>query len=173
MKGVFVCMKGMNLILVSVVLMLAFAGFVYAEVNDTLGNDTVVEIDGALLDEGQVEQIDFVIGDGDVVQDRESIFDRVVGYVSGVIDKINEVHENMFYILIIVLGVLLLIVYSVFFDSSSARVCFAKAISLHRRGEKAHVNGNHEKAHKLYGKSYLFREKGEGMVSGRSDESEN
>lgn len=212
-------MKGMNLFLVGVVLLLGFAGFAYAEVNDTndsFGNDTVVVLNGTnvsivlnesnvsvvlnesnvsvvlnetnettlnetnetLLDENQTEQVDLIIDEEfaedliieeEVIIYKKSVSDKVVSYVSGVVNRINEVHENLFLVIIIILGVVLLFVYSVFFNYSSAKVCFAKASSLHRRGEIAHVNGDYAKAKKLYSKSYLFRERGEGKVSGGAD----
>lgn len=186
-------MKKMSLFLVGVVLLLGFVGFACAEVDnasdsfESQGDDsgelngTVVlnETVETLLDENQTDEVVVVIedevldghdsGEPEVVEDKESVSDRVVSYVGGVVDKINEVHENLFFVVIIILGVLLLFVYSIFFDYSSADACFSKASSLHRRGERAHVNGDYVKAKKLYGKSYLFREKGEGKVSGGAD----
>jgi len=190
-------MKVMNLFLVSAVLLLAFAGFAYAEVDNASGienvtvvlNETNVTVvlnetnmtvvfNETLLDENEtvVEEVedevvveDIIIEYEEAVEDKESIFDGVISYVGGVVDKINEIHRNLFFIIIIVLGVLALFVYSIFFDYSSAAACFSKASSLHRKGERAHVNGNYEKSKKLYGKSYLFRARGEGIVSGGAD----
>jgi hypothetical protein len=178
-------MKGMSLVLVCVVLLLGFAGFAYAEadnVSDSFENDTVVDVNETELvnetdlDENQTEQVEDGALDGNdssepkVVQDKESFFDGTVSYVGGVVNKINEIHENLFFMVIIILGVLLLFMYSIFFDYSSADNCFSKASSLHRNGEKAHVSGNYAKAKKLYGKSYLFRKMGEEIVSGGADD---
>ena len=198
-KGLFIRMKVMNLFLVSVVLLLGFAGLAYAEVDNAtdIGNQTVVILNESnvsvvlnetLLDEDEIivemnetlsgnepllanetEQVDVVIEDEEVVEDKESIFDGVISYVGGVVDKINEIHDNLFFMILIILGVLALFVYSLFFDCSSAKACFSKASSLHRKGEMAHVNGDYEKSKKLYGKSYLLRAKGEGIVSGGAD----
>ena len=190
-------MKKMNLFLVGVVLLLGFVGFAYAEVDnvsDSFGNGTVVilnesnvsvVLDGVnetLLDENQTEQAEVVVEDVEVVedliiedvvvaQDQKSFFDEVVSDVRGVVDKINGIHRNLFFILIVILGVLSLFVYSIFFDYSSAEVCFSKASSFHRNGEKAHVDGNYTKAKKLYAKSYLFRKMGKKIVSGGTDDS--
>lgn len=215
-------MKEMNLFLVGIVLLLGFAGFAYAEVDnasDSFGNGTVIVLNESNVsvvlnetveinetnetsDENQTEivveinesdlvneseltnetedEVVVVVEDEEVIEDliieveqvasdKESISDRVFSYVGGVVDRVNEIHKNLFWIIIILLGVLSLFVYSVFFNYSSAKVCFSKASSLHRRGEQAHVNGDYEKAEKLYSKSYLFREKGEGIVSGGAD----
>ncbi len=121
-------------------------------------------------------------GEPEAVVEKKSPLDRVVSYINGKsskvvsyvsrgVDRINEVHENLFLVIIIILGVLLLFVYSIFFDYSSSEKCFSKASSLHRKATIAHVNGNYARAKKLYGESYLFREKGEEKVSGGADES--
>ena len=218
MGGLFIRMKGINLFLASMILLLGFASFVYAaadnvtldnetivdinetgltnetlEINGTdlvneteLVNETIVDINETLLDESQKDDsgepnetgqngevvddeeivVDLVMDDDGIVLDEESPFDRSVSYMRHVVNRINEVYQNLFYILLIILAVLLLLVHSIFFNYSSADVCFSKASSLHKRGQKAHVNGNYEKAKKLYDKSYLFREKGEEIVSG-------
>ena len=187
-------MKGMSLFLVGVFLLLGFVGFAYAEgdnVNDSFEspgddsgepNETVALVNETLLDENQTEQAEVVVEDVEVVedliiedvvvaQDQKSFFDEVVSDVRGVVDKINGIHRNLFFILIVILGVLSLFVYSIFFDYSSAEVCFSKASSFHRNGEKAHVDGNYTKAKKLYAKSYLFRKMGKKIVSGGTDDS--
>jgi len=222
-KGLYICMKKMNLFLVGVVLLLSFAGIACAEVgNESNGtllngsdenqtgevlleenqseivivsfeNDTIVfnesnESNGTLLngsdenqtgevllDENQTGEIeDLVVEDvvvGDLIAgEKDSPFDAARSYVARGIGKVNEVHENLFLVIVIVVVLLLLLVYSVFYDTSSADACFAKAAGLHRRAERAHVDGNYEKAKKLYGKSYSLREKGEGL-SGRADDS--
>ena len=165
----------MSLFLVGVVLLL---GFALAEVNDSnssLENDTVAN--EAPLDENQtgdvVEDViidDVMVGDLEAVVKKDSPLDNVVSYVSGVIDKINAIHENLVFVILIVLGVLLMFVYSIFFDYSSAEVCFSKASSLHRKAEKAHVSGDYAKAKRLYDKSYSFREKGESRASWGDDD---
>jgi len=199
-------MKKMSLFLVGIVLMLGFAGFVFAEVNDTLldenqteqvnssfDNDTAVVLslgddlggsdeinetvlNDTLLDENQTDQVvedlvvdelvvdELVIEDEGVVEDKESAFDVVLSYGSDVIGRINGIHENLFLAILVVLWVLLLIIYSIFYDTSSAEACFSKASALHRRATIAHVNGDYEKAKKLYGKSHLLRGKGEKKV---------
>ena len=166
-------MKRMNLFLVGIILLLGFVSFAYAEVNnasDSFENETVVEINETLLDENQIEEVDVAVDNEEVVEDKKSFLNGVVSYVNGAVNKINEIHKNLFFIIIIILGVLSLFVYSIFFDYSSADVCLSKASSLHRRGERAHVNGNYTKAKKLYSKSYLFRARAEGIVSGRADD---
>jgi hypothetical protein len=195
--GLFIRMKEMNLFLVGVVLLLGFACFAGAEVdgaNVSLENDTVVDLpldnftgsnetnESVVLNESDedvgIEVGEFVVDVAvddimieDVsVEEGESAFDVVVSYVSYVVDRINAIHENLVLVILIVLWVLLLFVYSAFYDTSSAKACFSKAFSLHRKATIAHVNGNYAKAKRLYNKSYLLREKGESKVSGGSND---
>lgn len=188
----------MILFLTCFVLLVALAGFAYAEggdINNSLKNETNVDINESVIvtlneslivtlneteivnetvesNETKVDVVvedieidDLTIEDVDAIENKDSISDKVFSYVGNVVNRINEIHKNLFYIILIILGVLLLFVYSIFFDYSSSDACFAKAASLHRKGEKAHVNGNYKKAEKLYNKSYLFRERGVALVS--------
>jgi len=119
-KGLFVRMKVMNLFLVVVVLLFVF---VAAEINDTdvsLENETVVvnEVASDLVvdehDFGEVGVDDMVIEIEENAEEENSPFDMVFSYVSDVIDKVNAVHQNLFYVIIIVLWVLLLFLHSIF-----------------------------------------------------------
>ncbi len=158
----------------------------FSSSNET--NESVV-LNEAPLDENQtgraaeVDESDENVGTEDeevaedlmiddvVVEEEKSVFDVIVSYASDVVARINVIHENLTLVILIVLWVLSLLVYSIFYDTSSARVCFSKAFSLHRKATIAHVNGNYAKAKKLYSKSYLLREKGEGMALGESNDS--
>mgnify|MGYP000480231934 CR=1 FL=1 len=51
--------------------------------------------------------------------------------------------------------------HSILYGDKSADACFARASSLHKKAQRAHVNGDYEKAKKLYNKSYSLREEGE------------
>lgn len=177
-------MKETNLFLVGVVLLLGFAGIAFAEVDNTslsFENDTVVGLSPGddfaspnetnetdIVNESDMVVEDLIVDDllidGLVIEDRESSFDKILSYIGGKVDRLNEINGNLVLVVIVIGGVLLLFIFSILYGDLSAATCFSRASSLHRRATIAHVNGNYAKAKRLYSKSYLLREKGEKRV---------
>jgi hypothetical protein len=132
--------------------------------NETIVQNEIIVVNETVAPNETVEDLevdDIIIEDELEVIKKKSASSVVFSYVSDVIDRVNAVHQNLFYIILIVLWILLLFLHSLFYGKKSAGTCFTRASSLHRRAQKAHVNGDYAKAKKLYSKSYSLREEGE------------
>ncbi len=141
------------------------------EANETvLVNESVedVIVQDVVIDDIVID--DVTLGDLQAVVEGDSAFDSVVSYVKAGIAKFDGVDGNLLLAMFIVLIVLVMLLHSIFYGELSAAACFSRAASLHKRAERAHVNGDYEKAKRLYSKSYLLREKGEKKVSGSDDD---
>lgn len=133
-------------------------------------NDTVeieVVMDEEFEDDLSLDDVEVVIddevltGDLEIVEDKDTPVEVTVSYVKSVVDRVNAIHQNLFWVLLIFVVVLIMFLHTVFFGDKTSEGYFARAAALHRKAQRAHVDGDYDKAKRLYDKSYSFREKAE------------